>query len=140
MKLPLSRSQKQSGMVKKEVVFCLDARSELDTEEQEAVRKYKLGKQMIYNSATARRRFENGIADSEKNNVMSMVKGLASVAMAHLALNITIDSLTNGHHIEAKSLDELMEAEEAITQACKNLKGYLGLAATFDGREQVVEF
>ena len=48
--------------------------------------------------------------------------------------------MTKGHHIEAHSLEELLDAEEKIQHACENLRIYLAAAATFDGREQVVEF
>lgn len=62
------------------------------------------------------------------------------LAAARLSLHITIDSLRKGHHIESKSLDEIMGAEDAIREGCENLRSYLDAAATYDGREQVVEF
>jgi hypothetical protein len=34
----------------------------------------------------------------------------------------------------------LLGAEEAIMQACENLKGYLDTAATFDGREVLFDY
>ena len=54
-------------------------------------------------------------------------------------LNITIASLQQGHHIECKDLGELLECEEAVITACKGLKGFLEAAATFDGREIIVD-
>jgi len=60
--------------------------------------------------------------------------------MMALSLRITIDGLRNGQHIECKELDELLGAEAAILNACKNLKAYLETVQTFDGREEVVEF
>jgi hypothetical protein len=47
--------------------------------------------------------------------------------------------LVSGQHIETKSLPELIGAEAAIREACDTVKGYLEVAATFDGREEVVE-
>lgn len=67
--------------------------------------------------------------------------GRASVSatMAALSLRITIDSLIRGVHVECKSMNELLEAENAIREAAANLKAYLETAATFDGREEVIE-
>lgn len=62
------------------------------------------------------------------------------MAMAALKLNITIGSLQKGQHVECKSLDELLAAEDAILTACKNLKAFLETAATFDGREVLIDF
>ena len=70
----------------------------------------------------------------------SMAKSLAYTALAAMRLNVTINSLQQGQHIECKSLDELLGAEEAILEACKNLRTYLETAATFDGREVLVDF
>ena len=60
--------------------------------------------------------------------------------MMALSLRVTVDGLMGGQHIECKDLDELLGAEAAILDACKNLKAYLETALTFDGREEVVEF
>jgi hypothetical protein len=60
--------------------------------------------------------------------------------MMALSLNVTVDGLISGQHIECKDLDELLGAESAIIEACQNAKGYLDVASTFDGREQVLEF
>jgi hypothetical protein len=37
-------------------------------------------------------------------------------------------------------MDELLGAEEAVVNACENLKAYLAAAATFDGREIIMDF
>jgi hypothetical protein len=62
-----------------------------------------------------------------------------SAAMAALSLRITVDSLIRGVHVECNSMDELLAAEKAIREAASNLKAYLDTAATFDGREEVIE-
>jgi len=59
--------------------------------------------------------------------------------MAALSLHVTIDSLMRGQQIETRSLPELMGAEETIREACGTVKAYLETAATFDGREEVIE-
>ncbi len=44
-----------------------------------------------------------------------------------------------GQQIEGKDLGEIMTAEEALMTACENIKGYLAVAATFDGKEYVLD-
>ena len=80
---------------------------------------------------------------SDLNRDGSLVGNLRSLGFAALAamkLNITVNGLTNGRHIECKSLDEVLGAEEALMTACKNLQSYLDTAATFDGREVLIDF
>jgi hypothetical protein len=62
------------------------------------------------------------------------------MAMAKMSLNISIASLGKGHHIECKDLEELLEAEETVRTACKNVTRYLEAAATFDGSEIVIDY
>jgi hypothetical protein len=122
------------------VTFCIDARAELTPQEAADVKKYELGKQVIYNSQRSKEHLANLQANAARGTATGALKALGSLAMAKLSLNITIDSLTKGQHIEAKDLDEVLGAEEALRQACENMKAYLAVAETFDGREQVVEF
>ena len=124
----------------KNVMFCLDARADLSEEETHNIKKYKLGKEVLYNSEKSRKRLEKAGEGFASETGGGIVKGTIALALAKMSLNITVDSLTRGHHIECKSLDELLGAEEAIKTACENVKMYLAVAATFDGREEVVEF
>jgi hypothetical protein len=140
MKLRLSRSQKITGVMSSNVTFCLDARAELTPEEAEDVKKYKLGKQVLYSSEAAKRRFEKGISNLTHGGVSGLVKGAAGLAMQKLTLNVTIDSLTHGHHIEAAEMSEMLGAEEALKSSCEDMKRYLAIAATFNGEEQVLEY
>ena len=140
MQLKISRSQKASGMLSKSVVFCLDARVDLSQEERHLIDKYKIGAQVIYNSAASAKHLANAGAALAGPGVGTLLKGTVSLAMSKLSLNITIDSLAKGHHIECKDLDEVLGAEEAIMQGCRLMKAYLDTAATFDGREVVIDF
>jgi hypothetical protein len=153
MKLLLRRSQRAGGMLGGKVIFVLDARTDLSPDEQGLVKKYGLGKLVVYDSearkkhgAAAYSHFDNAAttpgfgASSAGRSLWSNARGLASAAMMALSLRVTVDDLINGRHIECKDLDELLGAEAAIVDACKNLKAYLETAVTFDGREEVVEF
>ncbi len=82
----------------------------------------------------------DGLLSSAASKMGSGLKAAALGALSRMKLNITIASLESGQHIECKSLDELLGAEEAIMDACRSLRGYLDAAATFDGREMLIDF
>ena len=139
MQLKLARSQKTKGMMSKSVVFMLDARAEYSFEESGNIKKYGLGNQVIYNSSKSASYLDKGRAALAAGGAGGLASSVLSIAMAKLSLNVTIDSLGHGHHIETESLDELLGAEEAIMIGCQNAKAYLEAAQTFDGVERVVE-
>jgi len=137
------------------VFFVLDARADLATDEQNLVKKYNLGKLIVYDSEARKKHTEAAAQhfDSAGNtpirgstggtvarSLWSNAQGLARMAAASLTLRVTIDSLTSGEHIECKDMNELLGAESAIIESCRNVKAYLDAALTFDGREEVVEF
>mgnify|MGYP003393510382 FL=1 len=153
MKLLLRRSQRTGGMLGGKTFFALDARVELSADENVLVRKYGLGKPAAYDSEARKKHSASAYGHSDNaaatpgytassagRSMWSNARGLASAAMAALALHVTVDSLINGQHIECKDLDELLGAEAAITEACRNIKTYLETAVTFDGREELIEF
>lgn len=144
MQLKLQRTQRTGGVLSATQIFCLDARIELTAQERADVTKYKLGKQILYSSEAAKRYAEKGMAQNDVGSALHsnklMLKSIVSFALARLALNITVDSLQRGQHIECKDLDEVLDAEDALMTACKNLRGYLDTAVTFDGREAVIDF
>jgi hypothetical protein len=57
-----------------------------------------------------------------------------------MSLNVSVNSLMQGHQISCGSLDEVLGAEEAMRESCAALKQYLEVAATFDGRQEVIEY
>jgi hypothetical protein len=140
MQLKLKRSQRSGGMMGGKLFFALDAKIDLTDEEAHSIDRYKLGREVIYNSEMAQKHLGAGAAGLATESLGGLGKGLARLAAAKLSLHITVDSLAKGHQIECKDLDELMGAEEAIKQACENVKAYLAVAETFDGREEVLEF
>ena len=149
MQLQLKRSQRTGGLGGGKIYFALDARLQLSPEEKALVNKYKLAKQSLYDSETRKKHLAMGEAHindfTDRNagvgsSMVSYGKAWASALMANLSLKVTIESLTEGQHIECKDLDELLGAEEAIHTSCRNIKGYLGVAECFDGREEIINF
>jgi hypothetical protein len=138
MQLKVKRSQRTTGLMGNTVVFCADIRAEYTDEERANINKYGLGGEVIYNSRAAADHLER-MGRQVNGTTGGLLKGLGSLVLAKMNLNITIASLKQGHHIECKDLGELLECEEAVMTACKNLKGFLEAAATFDGREILVD-
>jgi len=139
MQLKIKRSQRDGGLIGNTAIFCLDARVEFTPAEQQSIIRYKLQGQVIYNSEASKKHLDQG----DRHRDGSAAGGLKSIAhyvAAALNLNITIAGLQRGQHIECKSLDELLGAEDAVMVACQNLNKYLETAATFDGREVLVDF
>jgi hypothetical protein len=154
--LKLRRSQKTSFFGNP--LFVLDARMEISKEAQEYLQVYQLGGLIIYESAASERRraaaqehLEEshnpaGIfasAGEQAKGILWMFwklgRAVLSLFFAAWALRITIDKLLNGVHIECRTMDELLDAEQELRKAAENLKAYLGLARTFTGTEEVVE-
>lgn len=145
MQLKIQRSQRVS--ITNVVIFCLDIRADYSAEEQHNIQKYKLGSQGIYNSRAAQKHFAaaEGHLDQTQTGTTGqrlggLVKGVFSTALAHMQLNVTVASLGHGHHIECKDLEELLEGEDALRNACKNLTRFLEVANTFNGSELVVTY
>ena len=138
MQLKVKRAQRTTGLMGKTVLFCADIRAEYTPEERANINKYSLGGEVIYNSRAAAEHLEKMGRHIDAGG-MGLLKGLGSLVLSKMNLNITIASLQQGHHIECKDLSELLECEDAVVTACKNLKGFLEAAATFDGREIVVD-
>jgi hypothetical protein len=145
MQLKIQRSQRTS--ITNAVIFCLDIRADYSAEEQHNIQKYKLGAQGVYNSRAAQKHFASaeGHLDQTQSGTSGqrlggLAKGAFSMALAHLQLNVTVGSLAKGHHIECKDLQELLEAEDTLRTACKNLTRFLEVASTFNGSETVVTY
>ena len=111
IKLKLKRSQRASLLGK--VIFALDARIELNAEDAELIRKYRLGDDVIYESSNRKQRRDATLAhlemsasktsfnDSAGTQMLGAGKTLyrlaragVSATAAALSLKITINSLT----------------------------------------------
>lgn len=139
MQLKIQRSQRTGGVMGGTVVFCLDVQADYSHQEADNIAKYKLGKQVVYNSRASKRHLDN-LDKANDGSTKGYLKGAVSLAMAALSLNISIDSLGRGQHIECKDLEDLLEAEEAVMLACRNVKRFLDTAATFNGSIALIDF
>lgn len=145
--LKFRRSQR-TGMLGGKPIFVLDARAEIAPEARALVAKYRLGTLVVYDSEARKQNAEQAYAHFSDaampvgvgRSLWKNARGIASAAMMALALRVTVDKLIEGQHIECKDLSELLGAEAAMVEACKNLRTYIDTALTFDGREELLEF
>lgn len=123
MKVLLRRDQKAGMMGMGKISFTLDVRAELSDEEQEHIKKYKLGETMLY----------------ERDKVIDPGSGLLGAAsrFALKALNISlsVNDLSKGKQIECKDIVEMLAVEDQIKEACKTFKAVLTAASQFGGEE-----
>ena len=110
MKLHLKRDQakKLMGGVK----FEISARVELDDEEKDIDKRYKAYKEVLHWK-------EKKIPFTERV----------------IMFKTTIESFTAGQTYKCDSINEIIEYEEAISEACKNFYLYLGAMKQFGGEE-----
>lgn len=124
MKLLLRRNQK-SGMIGG-VSFILDARADLTPEERNNIQRYGLGKTMLYQR------------DQLANRGSGLLGVASRFAFKMMNIEVTVDSLVNGVHLQFKDITEMLAVEDQLKEASRNFKAVLDAAATFGG-EEVVE-
>lgn len=123
MKIKLARDQKSSLMGN--VTFTLDVRAELAPEEETAIKRYKLGKTLLY---------KNYELDGQGRGLLGMA---SKWAIRMMNIHITVDDLVHGKHIECKDIIEMRAAEEQIKEACETFKAILETARHFGGEELI---
>ena len=130
MRLRLRRSQRSSGLLNNKIIFSLEARVDITAEERGFIRKYNVGREIIYHKARVA-----SADESEQATWKGIARNLAAYATA---LTIRIDDLLKGTVVECKDFLEMLAVEEQIVTACQNFKAVLMSAAYFDG-EEVIE-
>ena len=128
MKLKLTRSQESGGLTGK-VTFRLHAIVVLDEKESSAVKRYKLGKEIVYS--------KQKIDPTAAKSFAGAIGRLAAAATFNIKL--TVNDMVEGRTIECKEITEMLAVEEHVREACEILNSILQAAAYFGG-EEVVEF
>ena len=130
MKLRLNKSQRSAGMMSKNVVFSLGAQVDLSAQEAEFVKKYKMGKEIVYNKD----RVNPELHDYKSGK--GLIRNLSAIAMN---INLTVDDLVKGRTIECKDISEMLDAEASVKSACSGLKNLLEACAGFEG-EEIIDY
>src|SRR5579863_1211754 len=117
MKLLVRRNQRP-GLLGK-IIFTLEVRADLTSEEREAISRYKLGDSVLY----------------EKNTMIDPGSGLLGLAsrLAFKALNISVSvrDLANGKKLDCKDIVEMLAVEDQIKEAGKTFNAVLNAALHF---------
>lgn len=114
----------------KKVVFSLGAQVDLTSQEAEYVKKYKMGKEVLYNKD----RVNPELYDYKSGK--GIMRNLSAIAMN---INLTVNDLVNGRTIECKDINEILDAEATVKTACQGLKNLLEACAGFEG-EEIIDY
>jgi hypothetical protein len=153
----IAQSQRRTWL--RRVVFVLDARMGVSAEQFDLMKKYRLGRVIVYDSLRRQRQNKLTRAHLEMalqrksgticlwreeirgffRRIYYLIRSLVSFLIGFLFIRITISKLLRGAHIESKSLDRILEAKIAIETGATDLNAYLIAAETFDGREDLFE-
>lgn len=115
MELVLKRDQ-DKGMLGG-IKFTLEAKAILTSEEQELVKKYKAHKYVLFDSKE-----------------QSHLGGFINVG----PISYTINDLMAGIKDKVKDVSLLLQKEEVLIEACKNLKNALDVMKSFGGEYRVI--
>ena len=128
MKLKLRRSQ-QSGITGT-VKFTLNVIVDLDADEQLALKKYKFGKSIVYESP-------KGAAATEMFRATggSFKSSIATIAAKAMSQLLSVNDLVNGKEITCKDISEMIAAEEQVIVGCNGLARILYVCQHFEGEE-----
>jgi hypothetical protein len=166
MHLLLRQSQRDDGWIWSSMTFLLDARLDLDAEEQYLFGKYRLYDRVVYNSEafihhldTADQYREAAAAPHTNvpldaplaDHITTATSDLAATAynsfaaLAHnilgkMALQITLQSLVDGIRVESEDLEEILTVAQLMQRGVEFLATYLQVSVTFDGREELSEY
>lgn len=127
MELLLSKSQK-SGMLSSTITFILNIKTKLTDEEMALVKKYKMGKEVVY---------EKLPVGAAIGNMGSIAGALTAITAKALKLVFTVDDLVKGRTIECKDILDMIAAEQQIRDAADGFWGILQASKNFEGEEVV---
>lgn len=130
MKMLLRRNQKSGMMGMGRVTFALDVRVQVSPEMLALVKKYKMGKEILY--------YKEKVDLSDFWFLGPFRQFVRIIAARLWNVKITIDDLVKGKHFECKDIREMRAAEAQIKEACQTFKEVLESAVHFGG-EEVVE-
>ena len=122
MELLLQKDQK-SGLMGG-TKFLLTAKAKLTSEEESAVKRYKLGETILY---------------EKPNDGPNMASITSMLAYRFTVPRINVNDLTSGKSIEAKDVVEILDAEAQILRAAEVFHRVLSATSTF-GTETVHTF
>ena len=147
------------------MTFILEARLDLDEEEQELFEKYRLYEVAVYDSDareqyahSAQEHYQSTVKRADAVSIFPPIEelhyslgnafasywhfsaGLTYSLLSAAAFHITLRSLADGQDMESQNLEEILAVSNMIRQSVQYLADYFTLALTFDGRETLHEY
>jgi len=125
MKLIFERKQETAGMLGHKQRFSVRFRAEISKQENDAIHKYRLSNEVLYQS-------------HDVTGGSGVVGVVSRAYLRSQVKSLSVRDLVNGKTIACDDLGEMLDVEGQVLEAAKNLKTYLEIAVTFGGR-QVIE-
>ena len=121
MKIVLERNQKSGGLLGGKQIFSVMFRAEISQQEKDAINKYKLADDVLYQS-------------HDVQGGSGIVGAVSRAYMRSKIKSINVRDLVNGKTIECGDVAEMLEVEAQVIEAATGLKNIVEAAMTFGGR------
>jgi hypothetical protein len=132
MQLKLRRDQREKmGLLGRKVMFLIDFRVELSSQEEELIKRYKAHKEII--ALVPPRYYAEQASPGEAAAAMKKLNGSESFRQ------LTIRDFVKGKSYECDDVLLINQVEDEIKQACATFKAWLG-EMSGGGREEEIEF
>ena len=149
MHLLTRRLQRDDGWFESAMTFVLDAQLDLTPEEKFLFYKYDLAERVIYNSEDflahlkAADEHREEAAKDDQDLLTSTYHSFAAFGeniWGKLSLQLTLQNLLDGAHVESADLEEILYIESLVRQSSEFVADYLKVALTFDSHEELSEY
>ena len=148
MDLLLRREQRDDGWIASSITFVLYAQLDFTEEEAHQCERYDLYSRVAYNSEDFVRHLEAADKHREKaaeeadlgEIISNSFSALFYNVAGRLSLQLTVQNLCDGIHLESQELEEILHIEKCVRDAAAGIASYLDVALTFGGEEQLNEY
>jgi hypothetical protein len=149
MHLLIRRSQRDDGWFESSITFIRDCQLDMSEEEHYLFTRYGIADRIVYNSEDFVEHLE--AADAAREEAAKDVTDLGTVysqslvaffhnIMGRLSLQISLQSLVDGLHVESQDLEETLYIEKLVREGVEFIAQYFELGFTFDSSEALHEY
>ena len=128
--MELIMKREQAGKVLGGVKFMLAARVELKSEEQEVIKKYKADKLILHSLKPSYTKAALGAGGP-------LIKVVGGRVLDKIFSDITIGKLTSGVSFKCNDINDILDHEDKIKEACETFYIYLVAMQSFGGEERI---
>ena len=129
IKMELILNREQAGKMLGGIKFKLSVQVELKSEEQDIIKKYKASTWVLHarRPSFAQAAIEGG----------SVTKAIGGKLLDKVFSNITIGKLTSGVSFKCNDINDVLDHEDKVKEACATFYTYLVVMQNFGGEERI---